>query len=250
MVANYGGGSVATFRLESDGTLGAAASVHRQIGSSINIHRQSSSHAHGTFVAPANQYVVVPDLGADLLYVYSLDASCAKLKAFFPATIPVEAGTGPRHFAFHPRGGFGYLIGELSSSIVGFRCSLDGSSIRSFMNEPTIAREFSGENIASEIAIDRGGRFLYCSNRGADDIAVFVIGSDGELSPRQRIGSGGRTPRHFALDPTERFILVANQDSDNVAVFSRDRVTGLLNDTGRRMQVSQPACLAFASRGG
>jgi 6-phosphogluconolactonase len=250
MVANYGGGSVATFRLESDGTLGEAACVHRQAGSSIDIHRQNSSHAHGVFVAPANQYVVVPDLGADLIYVYSLDANSAKLQPFCPATIPVEAGTGPRHFAFHPCGGFGYVIGELNSSIVGFRCSLDGASIRSFMNAPTTAREFYGENIASEIAIDRGGRFLYCSNRGADDIGVFAIGLDGELSPRQRIGSGGRTPRHFALDPTERFILVANQDSDNVAVFSRNRATGLLNDTGRRMQVSQPACLAFAARAG
>lgn len=250
MVANYGVGSVATFHLDSDGTLGEAASVHRQTGNSINIHRQSSSHAHGAFVAPANQYVVVPDLGADLLYIYSLDVNSAKLRPSCPATVPVEAGTGPRHFAFHPRGEFGYVIGELNSSIVGFCCSLDGTSIHSFMNAPTTACEFNGENIASEIAIDRSGRFLYCSNRGADDIAVFAIGPNGELTPRQRIGSGGRTPRHFALDPTETFILVANQDSDNVAVFSRDRVTGLLNDTGRRLQVSQPACLAFASRAG
>lgn len=245
IVANYGDGSVAAFRIEHEGALEETDCIHRHAGKSINLRRQSGPHAHGAFVSPGNRYVVVPDLGADQLYVYSLDAKSAKLVPACPASIPVVAGTGPRHFVFDPRGEFGYLIGELNSTIVGFRSKSDGLLFNSFLTTPTIAPESLGKNEAVEIAIDSGGKFLYCSNRGADDIVVFAIGRDGVLSPKQRIRSAGMTPRHFVLDPTERFILVANQDSDYTAVFSRDSVTGLLNDTGHRMDVSQPACLVF-----
>ncbi len=246
LVANYGDGSVAAFPIERDGRLGETTGVHRQTGTSVNEHRQTGPHAHGAFVSPSNRYVVVPDLGADRLYLYRLDARSAKLESCFPASLPVEAGTGPRHFAFHPTGRFGYLIGELNSTIVGYRCKTSCAVLDKVGIESATAREFSGENEAAEIVIDRNGGFLYCSNRGANDIAVFAIGADGELGTKQRIDCGGKTPRHFALDPTESFILVANQDSDEVAVFSRNRNTGLLADKGRRMELSQPACLAFA----
>jgi 6-phosphogluconolactonase len=246
LVANYANGSVATFRVERDGRLGEMTGIHRQTGSSIHVRRQAGPHAHGAFVSPSNRYVVVPDLGADQLYLYMLDTPNAKMQPCSPASVPVAAGTGPRHFAFHPGGQFGYLIGELNSTIVGYRCDANSAVLDRIGRTPTIAPEFFGESEAAEIAIDRDGRFLYCSNRGADDIAAFAIGPDGELSAKQRIGCGGRTPRHFALDPTEKFILVANQDSGEVVVFSRDRDMGVLADTGSRMKLSQPACLAFA----
>ena len=246
LVANYVDGSVATFRIERDGRLGEMTGVHHQTGRSIDVRRQTGPHAHGAFVSPSNQFVVVPDLGADQLYLYTLDVTSAKLQSSHPASLPVEVGMGPRHFAFHPSGRFGYLIGELNSTIIGFEFGANRLVLDEFGIESTTGPEFSGENEAAEIVVDSEGRFLYCSNRGADDLAVFAIRPDGQLSTRQRVGWGGRTPRHFALDPTERFILVANQDSDEVAVFSRERDTGLLADTGRRMELSQPACLAFA----
>jgi 6-phosphogluconolactonase len=246
LAANYGDGSVATFGIESGGRLGETTGVHRQVGRSIVARRQTGPHAHGAFVSPSNHYVVVPNLGADLLYLYLLDAPNVKMLPSCPASLSVAEGMGPRHFVFHPTGSFGYLIGELNSTIVGYRCNTNCATLEKVSVESSTAREFCGENEAAEIAIDRDGRFLYCSNRGADDIAVFAIGRNGELSAQQRIGCGGKTPRHFALDPTERFVLVVNQESDEVAVFSRDRDTGLLADTGRRMQISQPTCVAFA----
>ena len=246
LVANYGDGSVAAFPIERDGRLGETTGVLRQMGMSINESRQAGPHAHGTFVSPSNRYAVVTDLGADRLYLYRLDARNARLESCSPASLPVDAGTGPRHFAFHPTGKFGYLIGELNSTIIGYRCNTNRADLDKIGVESATARGFSGANDAAEIAIDRSGGFLYCSNRGADDLAVFAIGRGGELIAKQRIACGGRTPRHFALDPTERFLLVANQDSDEVAVFSRDGDTGILADTSRRMQISQPACLAFA----
>lgn len=246
LVANYGDGSVSTFRIERDGKLGETTGVHRQAGRSINAHRQAGPHAHGVFVSPSNQYVVVPDLGADQLYLYLLDAPNATLRPALPTAVPVAAGMGPRHFAFHPHGRLGYLVGELNSTIVAYRCDEKCTSLSEVGTVSAIAPGFHGENGPAEIAVDRSGRFLYCSNRGADDIAVFAIGPSGELSSKQRIGCGGRTPRHFALDPTQGFMLVANQDSNEVAVFSRDWETGLLVDTGHRMEFTLPACLAFA----
>src|SRR5258706_7727452 len=46
LVANYDGGSVATFPLNADGTLGAAADFVEHHGSSADKERQTAPHAH------------------------------------------------------------------------------------------------------------------------------------------------------------------------------------------------------------
>jgi 6-phosphogluconolactonase len=53
-------------------------------------------------------------------------------------------------------------------------------------------------------------------------------------------------PRNFTIDPTGNFLLVANQESDNIVIFKRDKKTGLLTDTGKRVQVGNPVCLKWA----
>ena len=46
LVANYGGGSVSSYPVNSDGSLGEAASVIQHTGSSVNQSRQQEPHAH------------------------------------------------------------------------------------------------------------------------------------------------------------------------------------------------------------
>ncbi len=43
------------------------------------------------------------------------------------------------------------------------------------------------------------------------------------------------------------FFLVANQNSDTVMIFKRDKKTGLLTDTGLKVELSKPVCLKFVS---
>ena len=40
-------------------------------------------------------------------------------------------------------------------------------------------------------------------------------------------------------------LLVANQNSNEIVIFKRDKQTGLLEDTGKRIHISKPVCLKW-----
>jgi 6-phosphogluconolactonase len=55
----------------------------------------------------------------------------------------------------------------------------------------------------------------------------------------------GKTPRNFNFDPSGGYLLVANQNSDAIVIFKRNPQTGLLRDTGRRIEVGKPVCIKW-----
>ncbi|MFT5030134.1 MAG: 6-phosphogluconolactonase, partial [Candidatus Binatia bacterium] len=107
-----------------------------------------------------------------------------------------------------------------------------------------------GGNSTAEVQVHPSGRFLYCSNRGHNSIAVFSIDENsGSLNTIQRVSSGGEVPRNFGIDPTGRFLLAANQKTDNVAVFRIDGKTGRLQATGQSIETPTPVCVKFLGAG-
>src|SRR5258706_11717902 len=110
MVANYGGGSVASISIEADGSLGATASFFQHHGSSIDPNRQKEPHAHSINATPDNKFAVAADLGLDQLLVYRLDAAGGAMTANDPAFSPTPPRGGPPHPAFAPHGQTPYVI--------------------------------------------------------------------------------------------------------------------------------------------
>ena len=95
-------------------------------------------------------------------------------------------------------------------------------------------------------ALGRDGRFVYVENRGENALVVYRVNADtGELSPVQRIASGGDKPWGFGIDASGRWLLVANQRSGKVNVFSIDAASGRLADTGQSTDVTDPSSVAF-----
>jgi 6-phosphogluconolactonase len=110
----------------------------------------------------------------------------------------------------------------------------------------TLPEGFGAENNSAEIQIDKGGQFLYASNRGNDSITVFSIDRNkGTLTKIQVVPTQGKTPRNFALDPTGQYLLAANQDSDTIVVFKVDTKSGRLTPTGQTVTVPSPVCIQF-----
>ena len=99
----------------------------------------------------------------------------------------------------------------------------------------------------AQLQIDRAARFLYTSNRGADNIAVFAIDSaKGTLTLVEHVSTQGKTPRDFSLDPTGGYLFAANQNSDNVVLFRVDPKTGRLTPAGQVVEhVPEPTCVVF-----
>jgi 6-phosphogluconolactonase len=248
LVANYGGGSVAVLPIGPDGRLQAPSSVVQHAGNSVNPQRQKEPHAHCIVVDSGNRFAYAADLGLDRILIYRFDAEKGTLTANDPPFAQVEPGSGPRHFAFHPKGRFAYVINEMTCTITAFEHDAGRGALAALQTISTLPH---GQEVAkgfstAEIQVHPSGLFLYGSNRGHDTIAVFSIDAKtGRLTHVQHESTQGSTPRNFGIDPTGRYLLAANQRSDSVVVFRIDQKTGRLAAAGHRLEVPSPVCVKF-----
>ena len=245
VVANYMSGSTIAYSIGEDGALSEPTAFQQHEGSSVH-ERQEAPHAHSVDFTFDNRYVIVSDLGADKVVTFEADPDSGELTPF--STVSVAPGSGPRHFAFHPSGKFGYSLGELSSTVTAM--SHAGGRFETIESVSTLPQDFEDHSTTAEIAFHPSGRFLYASNRGHDSIAVFSIDAmSGRVRRDAVIKSGGVRPRNFAIDPSGRYLLAAHQDSDNVVVFRIDQQSGILHATGAEIEVDAAVCVQFVKIG-
>ena len=245
-VANYDGGSAASFQILKNGALSKPVSTLQYTGHSADPERQAAPHTHCTTVSPDNRYVLINDLGLDRISVYHLNPQTALLTPNDPPFYEALPGSGPRSFTFHPSGKWAYSLNEIANTVDALAWDGEHGTLKRLQNISTLPEGFAGSNTAAQVAVDSSGRFLYASNRGDNSIAVYSISDrDGTLKAVQHVDCGGKTPRHFALDPGNQWLLVANEDSSNIVVFARNTRSGLLNPSGKQYPLSHPVCLVF-----
>jgi 6-phosphogluconolactonase len=245
IVANYGSGSAAVLPLEADGRVKPASSFVQHSGSSLNPKRQSGPHAHSVNLSADNRFAIVADLGLDQVLVYKFDAANGAIEPNQPPFFAVAPGSGPRHFAFHPNGRYGYVINELASTVTAMSWDAARGVFRELGTVSTLPKGFTGGSTTAEVQVHPSGRFLYGSNRGHNSIAAFAIGPKGTLKPAGHTPSGGEIPRNFGIDPTGQFLIAANQKTDSVVLFRIDQKTGALTPTGARFELGAPVCVRF-----
>jgi 6-phosphogluconolactonase len=244
LAANYGGGSVAVLPVQTDGRLGEASDFIQHQGSSVNPRRQGEPHAHSVNLDPANRRAFVADLGMDKIMIYRLDLEQGKLSPNDPPWAQVQAGAGPRHFAFHPNGQYAYVINELDSTMTAFTYDDASGGLTELQTVPTLPDDFSGTSHCADVHVHPSGKFVYGSNRGHDSIAIFTVDqASGKLQPAGYEPTQGKVPRNFAIDPTGAYLLAANQNSDNIVIFEIDQETGRLSPTGQTALVPTPVCI-------
>jgi 6-phosphogluconolactonase len=245
LVANYGGGSVASLPVKADGSLDKATSAIQHSGSSIVPNRQAAAHAHSFNISADNRFAFAADLGMDKIMIYKLDPAKATLTPNDPAFVETPKGGGPRHFAFHPSGRFAYNCNEISSSVTAYTYDSDKGALTAIQTISTLPAPVE-RNSTAEIQVHPSGKFLYCSNRGHDSLAIFTIDEkSGQLTAAGHQSTLGRTPRNFGIDPTGKFVIACNQATDNVAVFKVDQATGKLTQVGDLVSIPVPVCVKF-----
>lgn len=231
LTAQYGGGSVAAFALNKDGSLEERTQLLDHEGCSRVVPgRQEKPHAHWVGFSPDNRYAFVPDLGMDKVVIYKVDAAASRLTPHGFGDVP--PGGGPRHMKFHTTGKWIYVLNELDLSITVFDYDAAAGSMTAKQTIPTVPKEQLAKEkfkSASEVRVHPSGRFIYSANRGHDTITAFrVNGNDGRLSVIERENVRGATPRNFNLDPSGKWLLAAGQDSHTLASFEIDQETGEL----------------------
>ncbi|KAM3445561.1 hypothetical protein NHJ13734_000262 [Beauveria thailandica] len=213
---------------------------------------QNAPHPHETVLDPTGRYIVVPDLGADLVRLFSFDAETLQTKALEP--LKAKAGSGPRHAAFAVKGDktFMYLITELGNTIVGYEVAYSNDAMH-LTEIFDIGVHGEGRDVpttaaASEIVVSPDNKFLVASSRrenstqipsfddqskqiDSDPIINFSIDENtGKLTFLQEVSAGGRFPRHFSMNKAGTKIAVGLQTDGRVVVIQRDPQSGKLGD--------------------
>ena len=244
--ANYTGGSAASFVATNHDHLSEAVSFEQYTGKGPDTDRQQGPHAHRVTVSPDNKFLLVNDLGLDLIHVYTLDAATAKLTPNETPSWQAPAGSGPRALIFHAGGKYAYCVTEMGCQVIVLKWDATAGTLETKQVLKLPLQPQPGPITGCDIVLSRDGRFAYVACRGDDFIATFAVSADGSrLTFQRRSSCGGKVPRHLTLDPTGKFLLVANQGSDNICVFPRDGNSGQLSEIGKSYPLSKPQCLVF-----
>ena len=214
--------------------------------------RQSASHPHEAVVDPTGQYLLVPDLGADLVRVFSYDSQSAQLK---PAGNPLQTkpGAGPRHLAFYVSGNttYMYLVAEIGATLTGYTLTYapDGSGLafQQLFESDTLGGLAPTRPVApGEVRVAPQSNFLVVSNRNdstfalpnnqpgnataipSDSLATYAIQPNGSVRFLQLWPAGGSFPRSFDINLVGDKVAVGLQNDGRIVVFGRDPDTGLI----------------------
>lgn len=248
MIANYGSGSVVSYPVKADGSLGEHVSFIQHEGSSVNPARQKGPHAHSVNRSPDNRFAFACDLGLDKVFIYKIDPATATMTANDPAFGKVAPGSGPRHFAFHPSGKFAFVNNEMAMTVTSFAYDADKGALTEIETVSTLPEADRGKKgfSTAETVAHPNGKVVYVSNRTHDTIAVFSCDpTTGKLTLIQNANCEGQIPRNFALDPTAHWMIVAHQNSNTAALFKVDQDTGKLSFTGRKVNVGGSVCVRY-----
>ncbi|MET7983704.1 MULTISPECIES: lactonase family protein [unclassified Streptomyces] len=236
LTADYGSGSVSVVPVRPGGALApTASSVFRHTGSGPHAQRQQGPHAHQVQPDPTGRWAVSVDLGTDSVRVCALDGGTLTLHR----EIALRPGSGPRHLAFHPRGGHAYVLNELAPTVTVCRWDAVEGSLRPVNETRVLSGVPDGDAYPSGIVVSPDGRFVWTATRGRDTVSVLGADERGEgLTLVAEVPCGGVWPRALALDPSGRFLYVANERSGDVTWFDVDPDTGVPRRAG---SVAAPA---------
>ncbi|KAM0546764.1 hypothetical protein ACHAPJ_010693 [Fusarium lateritium] len=246
--ASYAPGVAAAYALGPKGALPGTEPL-QQISPNISqigpiASRQEASHLHHVILDPTGKYVAIPDLGGDVVRVFTYDKkNVAPITQV--STLEAPAGTGPRHGFFRVMANgdtFFFFDGELSQNVYSYRVKYNRGSLsftKVFETPSLNATLPSNTAPISEIAMSPDKRFLVVSNREksfatslqagsgpSDTLTTFAIREDGTLKRVQAAPSGGWLPRQFSFNKAGDKIAVGHQVNQTVVIWKRDIKTG------------------------
>ncbi|TEB45384.1 lactonase family protein [Flavobacterium circumlabens] len=245
IIANYSGGNIAVFKKKPNGSITEVQQLIQHEGKGINAGRQEKAHVHMVCFSPDKKFVLSNDLGLDKVFIYKYNPNSKNEILTLKESVAVKAGSGPRHLTFSKDGKFVYLIQELDGTLTTFSYDKNGS-LKLVGESSILPKDFKGGTGAAAIKISPDGKFLYVSDRvDVNAISVYKILKNGGLELVEQLSTLGKGPRDFAMDPTGNYLLVAHQYTNDIIIFKRDKTTGKLTDTGKKIELCSPVGLVF-----
>lgn len=251
IIAQYGAGTVATVRLDADGSPLELIDLddHRRHSDSRDHHADTEverPHPHQVVPLPGTQLIAVPDLGLDRVFLYRQDGEGMIDLA---GEIPLSRGSGPRHLAADHESEQLHISCELSGMVATAVRSEQSTSSRlpSALNRPTHrwgvrsmvpASGHEGANAVSHIELTGDESALLVANRGPDTLSLLSLAP---MRPQlvAEIAVGAH-PRHFTQ--VGDLVLVAAQEGDRIDLLRRRGE--VLTSAGEPVPAPSVSCLA------
>lgn len=221
--------------------------------------RQDASHPHGVHLDTSGSFILTPDLGADVIHVFSINPETGNLTEC--DTVQVDPGDGPRHAAFwgHSDSSNGsninalFTVNELSNTVTVWDISYPDqesgclvlSQLQRLSTLPKGVDPPEGSK-AAEVRVK--DNFLYISNRydrsfgdEVDSLAAFEIDLTSnetvELSFMELTSAASFFPRSFEINSKGDLVAVGGQTSANVIILGRNITDGRLGDVIAQVRV-------------
>ena len=242
MRPTYGDTTTVLRRILPDGSLGDPCDVIYHAP-----ENRRPAHMHCVVPDPTGEMYAACDIGLDRVYMYRIDSANGKLEILGGKPTEHTSGAGSRYCAFHPTKPWLFVNSEHKPVMTAFRYTKAGElteicTVSSFP-EGTDERGL----MASDIAMDKGGKYIYNCMRGTDTVSVFEIdGETGTLRLVQVYQMEGKKPRSCEISPDGKYLIVANTESDLVEVIAIDS-DGRLSKTDKSVKASAPGTLTFMS---
>ncbi|KAJ5343919.1 hypothetical protein MYU51_002155 [Penicillium brevicompactum] len=268
-IAHYEGAAVSTFELPIKKDQTALQSFHFNLTHPGKVAQQDTPHPHEVFIDPTGSFLLSPDLGADLLRIWSIDGSSGKLEEC--PSKNVTFGSGPRHGIFWTDGtspgasthqrklaSVGktmlYLVNEIGGTMMVYDVSYSRSGCLSLEKKQTIVPYPKGvmPKGATPAGIKRVGDAIYVSIRTDqgfkpdDSMVVLDRGEDGLVTVRNATSAYGKVPRTFVINRAGNLVAIGNQASATVAIVRRDVKTGNLGEEVAILQVGETGTVGSA----
>ncbi|TFB03612.1 putative 6-phosphogluconolactonase [Trichoderma ghanense] len=250
-LAHYGGSAFTTWDVSNPNSLKLLQTkTYKLTGPPARPDRQDAPHPHEAVLDPTGKFLLVPDLGMDLIHLYSFDPNTLALKDITP--LSVKPGSGPRHLTFVVKGikTFAYLVTELGNTIIGYDVTYPNGQIKlsEIFNIPShgAGPAEPSSYAAAEVVVSPDSNYLIVSSRAENSTSIpdfddpsRVIPSDplinfrinpttGQLQLLQVVPAGGQFPRQFSINKEGNLLAVGLQDDGRVVFVDRSPETGLL----------------------
>ena len=250
IVANYGGGSAAVFKLKDDGSL-AERSDFVQHKDDAAGDKLRAPRGHCGFFDATGALAFVCDLGLDQVKIYKLDRATGNITPNEPASVVMPKGTGPRHIHIAPDNSVAFVCGELAMTInlIAMDVKANKFELKQTLSTTPDGKPTKGGSTA-EIRIHPNGKFVYVSNRGHNSIAVFEYDAKAmALKAAGHITGEIATPRNFNITPCGKWMVICSEAGARVAVYAIDERTGMAKETANSITVERPVCVKFLAKG-
>lgn len=235
--SSMGSPRVKMIRLEDDGTM-RLADEWLLTGHSVS-NRQTSAKSHSVQVSPDGRLLAVANFGADELELFAIDREHERLRLL--QSVAVDFGRQPRHMVFHPGGELLYLLTESGNRVYVYR--LQNDRLTELAAYSTLDPDKKANGMAADIAIRPDGAFLYASNRGQNNIAVWRTLPSGLLDSVGWFDCGGEGPRGITVSGDGSTLFCANNDSGTVTVLPLNAETGVPGSPAQTLDMPAAACV-------